>query len=93
MTEERPTSPPQTVTVDDVRRLFAAEVDDPVLVLRAGRAEVIDAGEQQSDEYRGSLFIASRRVLLEQTGAPADSEPELRRLAATLSEMADRLGG
>ena len=82
-----------TVDVDDVKRLMTAEHEDPVLVLLRGRPRVIAAGDQDAEEYRGALFVASRRSVLEQTGDPGDSPPELERIAAILSDMADRLGG
>jgi NADH dehydrogenase len=88
-----PGSPAETVGADDVRRLFDSDLDDPVLVLLAGRPEVIDAGEQHSDRYEGSMLIASRRLLLDQAGGPPEGEPEFQRLATTLSELVDRLGG
>ena len=76
-----------TVGVDDVRRLLHSDQEDAVLVLLQGRPVVITAREQETDAYRGALFIASRRNLLDQ-GSAADVE----RLAAVLSDMADRLG-
>jgi hypothetical protein len=82
-----------TVDVEDVRQLLNSDEEDPVLVLRQGKPLVIPAGRQEADEYRGSLFIASRRSILHQTGQQGTSLPELERLAAVLSEMADRLGG
>lgn len=81
-----------TIDVSDVRRLLDSDQEDAVLVLRAGTAHVIAGQEQESPEYRGTLFLTSRRALLEQAGEP-ESEPELERLATMLSEMADRLGG
>ena len=81
-----------TVDVDDVRRLLESGHEDPVLVLVRGRPQVIAAHEQDTEEYRGGLFIASRRSVLEQSGDPGDSPQELERLATILSDMADRLG-
>ncbi len=81
-----------TVGVDAVKRLLESDREDPVLVLLQGRPRVIAAHEQDAEEYRGALFVASRRSVLEQTGDPGDSPPELERLAAVLSDMADRLG-
>lgn len=81
-----------TVDVDDVRRLLKSDHEDPVLVLRQGQPRVIAAHDQEAEEYRGALFVASRRSILEQTGNPGDSPPELERLATILSDMADRLG-
>jgi hypothetical protein len=81
-----------TVEAADVRRLLDSDREDPVLVLVRGRAEVIAAGEQDTDEYRGALLITSRRTLLEQAGNQRDSLPDEEHLATTLSEMADRLG-
>jgi hypothetical protein len=95
MTEE-PTEMPRasaTIEATDVRRLLDSDLSDPVLVLRAGKPHVIASADQDSEEYRGTLFIASRRALLEQTGDPGDSPQELERLAAVLTQMADRLGG
>jgi hypothetical protein len=81
-----------TVGVEDVRRLLDADDEDPIIVLLQGKARVIAASEQDADEYRGALFVASRRSVLEQGGHPGDSEPELARIATILSDMADRLG-
>ena len=66
--------------------------DDPVLVLLHGQPRVIDAQDQDAEENRGALFVASRRSVLEQTGDPGDSPPELSRIATILSDMADRFG-
>ncbi|GAB1513161.1 hypothetical protein [Actinophytocola sp. KF-1] len=49
---------------------------------------MIAARDQDAGEYRGALFVASRRSVLAQAGDPPDPE----RLAAILSDMADRLG-
>ena len=81
-----------TVDVEDVQRLLDSEHENPVMVLRQGKALVIPAGEQESDDYRGTLFLTSRRTLLEQAGPQGDSPPDLERLAVTLSAMADQLG-
>ena len=81
-----------TVDVDDVRRLMTSEHEDPVLVLLQGQARVIAADDEDDDEHRGALFVASRRSVLDQFGDPGDSPPELARLATILSGMADRLG-
>jgi hypothetical protein len=81
-----------TVDVDDVQRLLGSDHDDPVLVLLEGRPQVIAAADQDAEEYRGALFIASRRSVLDQSGDPGNSAPELERLATILSDMADRLG-
>ncbi|MBB4906124.1 hypothetical protein [Actinophytocola algeriensis] len=81
-----------TVDVEVVERLLKSEVEDPVVVLLQGQPQVIAAHEQDTEEYRGALFVASRRSLLDQLGDPRDSPPELERIAAILSDMADRLG-
>lgn len=81
-----------TIDVSDVRRLLDSDQEDAVLVLREGAPHVIPSAEQDSPDYRGTLFLTSRRALLDQAGEP-ESEPELERLATMLSEMADRLGG
>lgn len=80
-----------TVTTETVRRLLTSTLDDPVLVMRAGKTEVVDAGARSPGD-QGALFIASRRALLDQTDVSPDDEAELRRLAVTLSQLADRLG-
>jgi hypothetical protein len=80
-----------TVDVDDVKRLLVSDHEDPVLVLLQGKTRVIPAREQETEEYHGALFVASRSNLLDQVGDPGDSPPELERLAAILSDMADRL--
>jgi hypothetical protein len=81
-----------TVDVATVRRLLESDDEDPVVVLLRGKPLVIAAREQDSEEYRGALLVASRRGVLDQTGDPGDSEPELARIATILSDMADRLG-
>jgi hypothetical protein len=81
-----------TVDVATVRRLLESDDEDPVVVLLRGKPLVIAAREQDSEEYRGALLVASRRGVLDQTGDPGDSGPELARIATILSDMADRLG-
>ncbi len=81
-----------TVDVDDVKRLMASDHEDPVLVLLHGQPRVIDAQDQDAEENRGALFVASRRGVLEQAGAPGNAPAELERIATVLSDMADRLG-
>ncbi|MFC4852774.1 hypothetical protein [Actinophytocola glycyrrhizae] len=81
-----------TVDVDDVRQLLDSDQEDPVMVLRQGKPLVIPAREQEAEEYRGTLFLTSRRTLLDQAGQQGTSLPEMQRLAVTLSAMADQLG-
>lgn len=81
-----------TVDIDDVKQLMTSGHEDPVLVLLQGQPRVIAAHEQDAEENRGALFVASRRSVLEQTGDPGDSPQELERLATILSDTADRLG-
>jgi NADH dehydrogenase len=81
-----------TVDVTDVQQLLDSTQEDPVLVLRQGKPMVIAAHEQEADEYRGSLFLTSRRTLLGQAGQQGGSQPDMERLAAALSAMADQLG-
>ncbi len=81
-----------TVDVDDVKRLMQSDHEDPVLVLLRGQPRVIAAQDQDTEENRGALFVASRRSVLEQAGDPGESAPELASIATMLSDMADRLG-
>jgi hypothetical protein len=81
-----------TVDAVVVQRLLESDQEDPVLVLLRGKPVAIAAGEQDTDEYRGALFLTSRRTLVEQAGRQGDSLPDRERLAAALSEMADLLG-
>jgi hypothetical protein len=81
-----------TVDVAVVQQLLESDQEDPVLVLLRGKPVVIAAAEQDAGEYRGALFLTSRRTLVEQAGRQGTSLPDRERLAATLSEMADLLG-
>jgi hypothetical protein len=81
-----------TVGVDHVKQLLESDDEDPIVVLLRGRPLVIAASEQDTEEYRGALFVASRRGVLDQVGDPGSSQPELERLATILNDMVDHLG-
>jgi hypothetical protein len=81
-----------TVDAVVVRRLLESDQEDPVLVLLRGKPVVIAASEQDTDEYRGALFLTSRRTLVEQAERQGTALPDRESLAAALSEMADLLG-
>lgn len=82
-----------TVTTEHVRELLAAPAD-AVLVVIAGRAQVISGADRGSDDYRGALEVISRAELLERTGGEADlDESRLTAEAAALDTAVTELGG
>jgi hypothetical protein len=81
-----------TISSDDVRRLLAAEAD-AVLVLIAGRPEVVAAAAVDSAAFRGALTVATREQVIERVGSAEPSEHELAEQAASLDTMISNLGG
>ncbi|WP_111512121.1 hypothetical protein [Mycobacterium kyogaense] len=82
-----------TVTSEHVHELLAAD-SDAVLVLIAGRVEVISGADIEGDDYRGALEVISRADLLERTGGEADlDDSELAAQAAALDTAITELGG
>lgn len=80
------------ISTDDVRRLLEIDDDDAVLVVIEGRAEVIAAGELESEQYRGALEVLRRDDLVDRIGTEP-SERELQEQAATLDAEVSELGG
>jgi hypothetical protein len=63
------------ISVDDVRRLLAADEKDAILVVIEGRTEVIGAGRLASAEYRGALEVVARDDLVQRLGeSPSDHD-------------------
>ena len=81
-----------TISPDDVRRLLDAD-GDATLVVIEGRAEVVDADQLGSDEYRGALEVTTRDELVKQTGGAELSDRELAEQADNLNVAVDDLGG
>ncbi len=82
-----------TVTSEHVRELLAA-ASDAVLVVIAGRAEVISGTDSGDDDHRGALEVISRAELLERTGGDADlDDSRLAAEAAALDTAVTELGG
>jgi hypothetical protein len=82
-----------TISPDDVRQLLGAPEPDAVLVLIAGRPEVISAAAADSDDFRGALTVATREQLIERVGSAELSEHELAEQASSLDAMIANLGG
>lgn len=78
-----------TVRSGDLRKLLESELSDPVLVLRAGRVEVV-AGEDRGKE---GLELISRADLVGSTGQATFSDDDLERRAVALTATTDTLGG
>lgn len=81
-----------TVQSDDVRRLLDAD-GDAVLVLLAGRTEVISGAELDDEEHRGALQVITRADLLDRVGDAEPSESDLTVQAALLDAEVAQLGG
>jgi hypothetical protein len=82
-----------TISADDVRQLLEDERPDAVLVLLAGRTEVIAQSESGSEAYRGALQVISRDDLLQRIGATDLSDRTLVEQAAILDSTVSELGG
>jgi hypothetical protein len=82
-----------TIEPADVQRLLESDVDEPVLVLLGGKAQVVPDAARDDAEFRGALRIVSRGELQSMSGVEEASEPELERLAVVLSDVVDNLGG
>jgi hypothetical protein len=78
-----------SVQAPDLRRLLDSDLPDPVLVLSAGRAEVVAAGDRE----RAGLEIISRAEFLRRAGRTSFSDAELELQAGQLSTAVDNLGG
>jgi len=83
---------PQTITTDHVRALLDSDGDGASLRLIEGRVEVLDAGQLDTDEYRGALEVISRAELVESIGDdPTDDQ--LTQQADSLTASVQLLGG
>jgi hypothetical protein len=80
------------ISVDDVRRLLAADEKDAILVVIEGRTEVIGAGRLASAEYRGALEVVARDDLVQRLGE-SPSDHEISEQAAQLDTAVSELGG
>jgi hypothetical protein len=75
-----------------VRRLLLSNEPNSVLVLVAGRTEVITASQLASDQYRGALEVISRDDLTRRLG-DAPSEHDVAEQASLLDTAVNELGG
>ncbi|OBG89477.1 hypothetical protein A5733_21805 [Mycobacterium sp. NS-7484] len=81
-----------TISADDVRRLLASDVADPVLVLIQGHTDVVPAGRLDTDDYRGALRVISKSDLIGQTDGAQLSEQQMAEEAAKLDSEISNLG-
>jgi hypothetical protein len=77
-----------TVRGSDLRRLLESTLPDPVLVLLAGRTDVVSG-----DEEHAGLEIISRETFLRDTGSADLTDAELEQHAANLAAGVANLGG
>jgi hypothetical protein len=82
-----------TIDEDDLRRLLDSDLPDATLVLVEGRTEVVTALDLDTDAFRGALKVTTREDLRASLDGPDVTEPELKRIAATLGSTVDNLGG
>lgn len=79
------------ISADDIRRLL--DTENSVLVVVAGRAEVIDATELDDGRLRGALEVATHDDLIAQLGSAQLSDRELDEQAQALTVAVADLGG
>ncbi|SDK00921.1 hypothetical protein SAMN04488074_10418 [Lentzea albidocapillata subsp. violacea] len=82
-----------TISTEDLRRLLDSDLPDATLVLVEGRAEVVTAQDLDTDAFRGALQVMTREDLRARLDGPDVTEPELKRIAATLGSAVDNIGG
>jgi CTP:molybdopterin cytidylyltransferase MocA len=75
------------ISVEDVRRLMAAEDPDATLTLVGGKAVISGQGDA------GGLPVVTRADLLARAGGRLDSDQGLEEVAAELDVLASELGG
>jgi hypothetical protein len=81
---------PAPETNDPVqRRLLDSDLQEPVLVLCEGHAEVVPAADQE----RAGYAVVSRTEFLHQAGKSTFTDAELDQQATTLSTSLAKLGG
>lgn len=80
------------IAAGDVRRLLDAG-EDAVLVVLAGRAEVVEPAELRDETHRGALEVISRAELIRQAGSERLSDDQLVEQAAALDTAVTELGG
>jgi hypothetical protein len=80
------------ISIEDVRKLLETEDSDAVLVFIEGRAEVINEGDLDSDQYRGALRVIDRSDLVDRLSAEP-SEHELAEQAGQLDSQISEMGG
>jgi uncharacterized membrane protein len=89
----RPAQPaPETnnpVQRHHLRRLLDSDLQEPVLVLSEGHAEVVPAADQE----RAGFAVVSRTEFLHQAGKSTFTDAELDQQAITLSTSLAKLGG
>ncbi|MHC3467771.1 hypothetical protein ACYF6T_03565 [Streptomyces sp. 7R007] len=88
---QRPTTP-GPVTRDHVRQLLAPGGGSATLVVLEGRAEVIDAGELDSDRYAGAVDVVSGEELARRAGSDLPAGQDLDALTGVLNTMVAKLG-
>lgn len=76
-----------TIDSEHLRELFDSDLSDPQLVVQAGRAEVVAAGDVTG------LVVASRADLLDQHGGQAPTGRALDELASRLDSAVTTMGG
>lgn len=79
------------ITVEDVRRLL--DTENAVLVVIAGRADVVDAADLGGERLRGALEVASHDDLIGRLGTARLSDRELDEQAQALNVAVTELGG
>ena len=83
---------PQSITVEHLRRLLAADDEVAILGLVGGAVEVVEPEQRDDDELRGALEVISRSALAERLGDdPTDDQLEDE--ADALTTSVHQLGG
>lgn len=77
------------ITAKDLRRLLDSDAQQPNLVLREGRIEVVAAAALPA----GALQVVSRDALVGQLGGQHASDRALEEIAARLDTQVSNLGG
>ncbi len=80
------------IRAEHVARLLRTEDGEPVLIVREGRAEVVDAARLDEPRYKGALRVASRGDIMPSGGGEPTQE-ETEALARRLDSAVSHLGG
>jgi hypothetical protein len=83
---------PQTITSDHLSRLLDADSGSAIIGLIQGRVDVIEAGQLDSEDFRGALEVISRDELRARLGEDP-SDDRLTEQAEALTAIVHQLGG